>query len=105
MYEAIEGASVGEGSDTYAQIAPEPRRRHAPADPAPAPQTDTAHHARYRSRHLASGQGTWRGFLRMMALSTAEKRHVNDTHANPDPCTLYTPMIFYFRLCTTDADS
>ncbi|KAL4719305.1 hypothetical protein ACJJTC_002379, partial [Scirpophaga incertulas] len=27
MYAAIEEASVGEGSDTYAQIAPEPRRR------------------------------------------------------------------------------
>ena len=36
MYAAIEEASVGEGSDTYAQIAPEPRRRTPPA-PAPAP--------------------------------------------------------------------
>ncbi|XP_028176697.1 transcription factor mef2A, partial [Ostrinia furnacalis] len=32
MYAAIEEASVGEGSDTYAQIAPEPRRREPAAD-------------------------------------------------------------------------
>lgn len=31
MYAAIEEASVGEGSDTYAQIGAEPRRR----DPTP----------------------------------------------------------------------
>ncbi|KAJ2947490.1 hypothetical protein O0L34_g17276 [Tuta absoluta] len=38
MYAAIEEASVGEGSDTYAQIAPEPRRRHHTPDVVPDPQ-------------------------------------------------------------------
>ncbi|KAJ0177802.1 hypothetical protein K1T71_006675 [Dendrolimus kikuchii] len=43
MYAAIEEASVGEGSDTYAQIAPEPRRR----DPTPdLLHTDSTHAAR-----------------------------------------------------------
>lgn len=43
MYAAIEEASVGEGSDTYAQIATEPRRR----DPTPdLLHTDPTHVAR-----------------------------------------------------------
>ena len=43
MYAAIEEASVGEGSDTYAQIATEPRRR----DPTPdLLHTDPTHAAR-----------------------------------------------------------
>ncbi|XP_026759765.2 uncharacterized protein LOC113518928 isoform X2 [Galleria mellonella] len=42
-YAAIEEASVGEGSDTYAQIAPEPRRRDASAAPALSPIPATAH--------------------------------------------------------------
>ncbi|XP_046967209.1 uncharacterized protein LOC124535157 [Vanessa cardui] len=46
MYAAIEEASVGEGSDTYAQIAPEPRRREPATPAAPALQPDAAHHAR-----------------------------------------------------------
>ncbi|XP_064072462.1 uncharacterized protein LOC113392997 isoform X1 [Vanessa tameamea] len=52
MYAAIEEASVGEGSDTYAQIAPEPRRREPSVTPAAVPaapvalQADVTHHAR-----------------------------------------------------------
>lgn len=43
MYAAIEEASVGEGSDTYAQIGAEPRRR----DPTPdLLLTDPTHVAR-----------------------------------------------------------
>ncbi|XP_068621839.1 uncharacterized protein [Battus philenor] len=49
MYAAIEEASVGEGSDTYAQIAPEPRRRGespAPVTAAPAVAAAADHSAR-----------------------------------------------------------
>lgn len=46
MYAAIEEASVGEGSDTYAQIAPEPRRREASVPPVAAPPAPDAPHAR-----------------------------------------------------------
>lgn len=48
MYAAIEEASVGEGSDTYAQIAPEPRRRDvtpSPANAAPAPSGSAIDHS------------------------------------------------------------
>ncbi|XP_059053488.1 uncharacterized protein LOC131847837 isoform X2 [Achroia grisella] len=42
-YAAIEEASVGEGSDTYAQIAPEPRRRDTIAASVVAPVPATVH--------------------------------------------------------------
>lgn len=58
MYAAIEEASVGEGSDTYAQI-PDPRTRRTNTQaPVQQPPSDNTHthevtvHARYLMVHL-----------------------------------------------------
>lgn len=54
MYAAIEEASVGEGSDTYAQIAPEPRRR----DPTPDLLYNDSTHAARKSAPPEIGAST-----------------------------------------------
>ncbi|KAL4721018.1 hypothetical protein ACJJTC_002788 [Scirpophaga incertulas] len=61
MYAAIEEASVGEGSDTYAQIAPEPRRR----------QPDVTQHAARRSAPPEIGASTSNGTHSRQASSSS----------------------------------
>ncbi|KAM3966994.1 uncharacterized protein ACR2FA_011877 [Aphomia sociella] len=97
MYAAIEEASVGEGSDTYAQIAPEPRRRDVAAARSAPPEigatSSNATHSRQASSSSCSNStGAAAGTIACgsSAATTAgspkpEKRQANSPLPPPPP--------------------